>query len=236
MTTSDSLRYQRQMGTITEDEQQRLSLAHVAVVGCGGLGGYVIEMLGRVGVGRLTVVDGDCFDESNLNRQILATVETVDKSKAEEAMRRMSVVNPQVIVRALKETMTADNSTRLLQGCDLLVDAVDNIKTRFILQEAAQKMGIPMVHGAIAGWYGQVSVIFPGDPGCRAIYPDPDSVGLETELGNPAFIPAVIAGIQTAEAVKVLLRKEGVLKNSLLHVDLLHHRFEVLSLLKSTEC
>lgn len=234
MTTNSSLRYQRQMGTITEDEQRRLSLAHVAVVGCGGLGGYVIEMLGRVGVGRLTVADSDCFDESNLNRQILATVETVGKSKAEEAVERMSVVNPQVIVKALEETITADNSTRLLQGCDLLIDAVDNIKTRFILQEAAQEMGIPMVHGAIAGWYGQVSVIFPGDPGCRAIYPEPDSTGLEAELGNPAFTPAVVAGIQAAEAVKVLLRKEGVLQNRLLHIDLLHSMFEVLSLSKPT--
>ena len=148
-------RYIRNMNALTKEENERLQDFRVCVVGCGGLGGYVVEMLGRIGIGHLTVVDSDGFEESNLNRQLYSDTVVLGKSKVEVARERMKLVNPLVEVHDLQVRLTEDNARDLIRGHDAVVDALDNRETRLVLQTAAEELGIPMVHGAIAGWYGQ---------------------------------------------------------------------------------
>ncbi len=223
-------RYIKNMNMLSKEENERLGDFKVCVVGCGGLGGYIIEFLGRLGIGHITVVDGDFFDETNLNRQILSEVETIGKSKALTAQKRMKQVNPLIEVTPITERISEENAHEVLKGHDLIIDAVDRINTRFLLQDTASKLNIPLIHGAIAGWYGQVSTIFPGDKTLDKIYPSKDGNGLESELGNPSFTPALVASIEVSEALKVLLGKGEFLRKKLLYIDLLDHDYVVMEL------
>lgn len=223
-------RYIKNMKMLSKEENEKLAEFKVCVVGCGGLGGYIIEFLGRLGIGHITAVDGDFFDETNLNRQILSEVETIGKSKALTAQKRMKQVNPLIEVTPITERISEKNANEVLKGHDLIIDAVDRINTRFLLQETASKLSIPLIHGAIAGWYGQVSTILPGDNTLDKIYPSKDGSGLESELGNPSFTPALVASIEVSEALKVLLDKGELLRNKLLYIDLLEHDYVVMNL------
>lgn len=223
-------RYIRNWNAITPEENSRLGRCRVCVVGCGGLGGYIIEMLGRIGVGHITAVDGDVFEESNLNRQLLSTINTLGRSKALCAKERMSIVNPLIEVLPVVETLDRENGGRILGGSQLVIDALDNPETKLLLQELAGEQNIPLIHGAIAGWYGQVTVIFPGDKTLDKVYNDRNKKGVEKELGNPPFTPANIASIQVSEAIKLLLGRGGLLRNKILLVNLLELEFSVIEL------
>lgn len=223
-------RYSRNQNTITEQECLVLQKAKVLVVGCGGLGGHIIEHLGRIGIGYITAVDKDIFDETNLNRQLLSTEALIGNAKAEAAVARMRAVNSEVKVHGRVCRVTRENAKDILGDHDIVIDALDNIESRMILEATCQDVGIPLIHGAIGGWYGQVSVIMPGKPILENIYGDIQDQGLEEELGNPSFTPGVIAGIQAAECVKVLLNKEGALKGRILTVDLQNLEFDILEI------
>ena len=220
-------RYNRNLGTVSAEEQQLLKTKSVCVAGCGGLGGTVIENLVRIGTGRITAIDGDVFEESNLNRQVLSNEADIGRPKAEEAAEQMKVINSEVTVRPVVEFVKADNARRLVAGHDVVVDALDNISSRKILEAACEAEGIPLVHGAIAGWNGQVAVIMPGDRIIEMIYSGDEDKGSERETGNPAFTPAVIASMEAAEVIKLLLGREGVLRNRMLMADLLNHQYEI---------
>lgn len=223
-------RYQRNMSALSPEENQKLKDFHVVVVGCGGLGGYLIEMLARLGIGTLTVIDGDVFDETNLNRQLLSTEENLGMPKVQAALERIVSVNSQTKVIPIYGLLTGDNGLKIVSGKDLVFDALDNVHTRLTLETLCETAGVPMVHGAIAGWFGQVAVVMPGDRTLHSILPEDVNKGIETELGNPAFTPALVASIEVAEGLKVLLGREGVLRNKLLTIDLLSQEYEILSL------
>ena len=223
-------RYVKNMNMLSKEENERLREFNVCVVGCGGLGGYIIEFLGRLGIGKITAIDGDSFEETNLNRQILSDTISLGKSKAVTAQNRMKLVNPLINLTPVVEELSKENAEEILKGHDLIVDAVDSINTRFLLQEITAKLNIPLVHGAIAGWYGQVSTILPGDKTLEKIYPSRDGRGIENDLGNPSFTPALVASIQVAEALKVLLGKGGILRNKLLYIDLLEQEYVIMTL------
>lgn len=159
-----SRRYSRNMTTISRQEQELLKEKSVCVVGCGGLGGGVIEALARMGVGHMTLVDGDCFDVTNLNRQVFSNEKNIGCSKACEAARQIEEINSEIDIKARDVMLDGDNAASLVKDHDVVVDALDNISARRILEEACEEEGIPLVHGAIAGWTGQVAVI---TPGCR---------------------------------------------------------------------
>jgi len=218
-------RYTRNIGTLTEEENILLFSKRVCVVGCGGLGGYVIESLGRIGVGNITAIDNDVFEESNLNRQITSEIELLGKSKAIAAKDRMNRVNPSVNVNALHLRLDADNAVSLLAGHDVVVDALDSIATRRILQSVCEELEIPIVHGAIGGWFGQVSVINPGDKTFDKIYPSSVEHGIEKSFGNPSFTPAVVGSIQACETIKLLIGRGEILSKKVLSIDLLHQDY-----------
>lgn len=221
-------RYKRSIGTLSKQEHMRLVDSRVCVVGCGGLGGYVIELLGRMGVGELTAIDYDTFEEHNLNRQLLSIENNIGMSKARAAVERMRDVNSEVKVRAVEAALDECNSLEMVKGHDVVVDALDDIGTRMLLQKSCEKVGVPLVHGAIAGWYGQVCTIFPGDRTLERIYSAPDAEGIEKETGNPSFSPAHIASLQVSEAIKVLTGKGELLRNKVLFIDMLSNEYEVI--------
>lgn len=225
-------RYQRNVSTLSVTEQERLGACRVAVIGLGGLGGGVCELLARIGIGDLVLVDGDCFDETNLNRQLLSTETLVGMSKARAARSRIEAVNSQVRVTAIEDFLTPENSRSILEECDLVVDCLDSITARFLLSGAAKEMGIPMVSGAIAGTFGQVTVLFPEDPGLERIYGDTSGSGrgIEQELGNLSYTALFVASIQASETVKVLLNRGNCLRNRLLIVDLMALSFDIIEL------
>ena len=218
-------RYERNAPAITPDEQKTLSQKRVIVAGCGGLGGYIIEFLGRVGVGHITAVDGDVFVKSNLNRQLLSSQQTLGRPKSECAKERMSIVNPEITLTPVNEFITEENVDALISGHDAIVDALDNGKTRLLIAAAARKAGIPFISGAIGGWYGRIIVLYPSD--------NADFLwqGESTQsMGNPCFTAAHTASVQSAETVKVLLNRPGIIRGKLLELDLLNARWDEIPL------
>ena len=231
-------RYSKNIGVITEEEQQLLSQKAVCVIGCGGLGGGIIENLVRFGVAKLTVVDCDVFDVTNLNRQVLCNEGNIGKAKAVEAAEQMKGINSGVQITPVQTKITEENCRQIIAGHDLVIDAVDSINTRLILEDTCEKENITLIHGAIGGWSGQVGVVRPGERLISKIYSsqinaddhnsgDADA-SVDTSSGNPSFTAAVVSAIQSAEAIKVLLHKEEALYNKLLMIDLMEHSYEVI--------
>ena len=223
-------RYLRNLGAITEKEQELLSGSSVAVIGCGGLGGSVIANLVRLGVGHITAVDMDSFDESNLNRQLLCTVDNIGLPKAEVAERFAAAVNPEIELKGVNARFDEDSAAEILRGASLVIDALDNIESRRVLAGACDALGLPLIHGAIRSWYAQVAVLPAGgvERGIRAIYPNEAAAEDKSCL---AFTPSVCAGIQCAEAVKLLLGRGTELVDSLMFVDLLNSECEIIPLI-----
>lgn len=214
-------RYLRNYDAISEAEQESLAINRVLVVGCGGLGGMVIECLARIGVGHLRVVDGDLFEASNLNRQILCSTMNLNRPKTLAAKQRVMAINPLVEVDAVQADFTAENAAVLLADCDVAVDCLDNIPSRLLLQQAAKTAGVPLVHGTVAGWFGRICVIQPGEDLLNLLYPDVgDAQGEELQMGALSFTAALTASWQAAETVKLLLGKPG-LQGETLEVNLL---------------
>ena len=214
-------RYQRNLGTIGFEGQLALLRATVGIVGAGGLGGWIIEGLARMGVGRLIVIDGDVFEDNNLNRQMLATEGSLGRPKAQVARARVARVNAAVEVVAHHLRVDEAQMVELLRGADVLVDALDALPTRLELQRAARILERPLVHGAIAGYVGQVMTILPGDPGLTALYGEghvPER-GIETQWGNPAATPMLVAAWQVQEVVKLLTGRGELLRGRLLFMD-----------------
>lgn len=226
-------RYARNMRTCSLEDQAALLRARVGVVGLGGLGGTVAEVLARMGVGRLTLLDGDRFEDSNLNRQLLSTVEGLGQLKSEAARVRVGRINPSVDVTALSEFVTAENAVAVLGGCNVVVDCLDNLRTRFVVEEACRRIGCPLVSAAVAGASGHITTIFPEDKGLRLIYGEPEQLplkGAEASLGTLPYAVVFLATLECAEVVKVILKKGSLLRHKLLVADLMDGIVEVMNL------
>ncbi len=218
-------RYLRNMETISLEEQLELSKTRVAVVGAGGLGGNVVLLLARLGIGQLVVLDYDIFDETNLNRQALCHANSLGKSKSGEAVEMVTSVNPAVEVFPYQTKMDASNALEVLADVRVVVDALDNIPDRFVLEDVCKKLSVPLVHGALAGFEGRVMTIFPGDPGLKHLYGNESgssdrSKNPESVLGVPAPTPSLIATLQVMEVVKIILNRGKIFRNVMVHVDL----------------
>lgn len=219
-------RYQRNRQTITVENQLLLCRSRAVIIGSGGLGGYLVEELARLGVGNLVVVDPDIFEEHNLNRQILSSPALLGRPKAEVAAARVGEINPAVSVTALQTAFSRENGQEILAGAHVVLDGLDSIATRLELAEICRELSIPLVHGAIGGWYGQVASQLPGDDISPSLFGNwSESRGVETRLGNPSFTPAVVASLQVAEACKILLGEGETLRHRMVYVNLLHMEF-----------
>lgn len=213
--------FERHLGLLDHAAQKKLQEAKVAVYGCGGLGGYVVELLARVGVGSLLLFDPDVFTESNLNRQLYATRQTLGQSKSAEAAKRVRLIRPQCEAVAVSSDFRAVERGGL-DGVDIAMDCLDSIKARMDLAQLCTQCQVPLVHGAVYGWYGQVGIKKPGDDLFERLYPSAHGQQQETARVVPvfSFTVACIASIQAAETVKLILGEPSLLHNQFVHIDL----------------
>lgn len=223
-------RYLRNLDVISPEEQLTLAKSQIAVIGAGGLGGNVILLLARMGIGCMVVVDLDVFEETNLNRQALCTIKSLGNPKAGEAVSAVAAVNPGVKVIPHEIKLIPSNVERILAGSDVVVDALDNVPDRLLLQEAAEKLGIPLVHSALAGFEGWIMAIFPGDSGLKDIYGEEkerynNAESPQAILGIPGVTPSLIATMQVMEVIKIILKRGNIIRNRMLHIDLEHGSF-----------
>ena len=221
-------RYERNIGAISEAEQEKLRQSRVLIVGCGGLGSTVLMHLLRVGVGHITVVDGDVFDETNLNRQLLCTTANIGTPKVLAAVDYAALIAPDAKLRAVQTTLGEDNADELLRGHGLAVDALDNVPSRKILAAACDRAGVPLVYGAISGFAAQTGVFMPGEAArlMDTLYPSEAA----RDKSCLSFTPGVCASLQSAQAVKLLLGKPCELDGRLLYTDLLFDEWQYIDL------
>jgi len=217
-------RYVRNIPALTEEECAALQHKRVLVVGCGGLGGHILDQLARIGVGFLRLVDGDVFEETNLNRQLLSRIPLLGVSKAKAAAIHVAEVNPLVDVDAVEVFLTADNVLHLIDGCDIVLDALDNIPSRRTLAAACAGAGIPYVYGAIQGWVAQAGISMPGDGLIETLFPDNIVIRDKSVL---SFTPALCAAMQVSLCVR-LLTGRSVETGTVLYFDLLNQEFETI--------
>ncbi|MBQ3193191.1 MAG: HesA/MoeB/ThiF family protein [Oscillospiraceae bacterium] len=217
-------RYIRNIPALTEQECAVLRTKKIAVIGCGGLGGHLIDLLARIGIGAILAVDGDVFEESNLNRQLLSEVSLLGKSKAEAALQRIARINPNVQAEAAVQFLDQDNALSLIAGCDAVLDALDNIPSRRILASACEQAGIPYVYGAIQGWVAQAAVSIPGDHLIHSLYPEQILIRDKSAL---SFTCALCASMQASLCVK-LLTGRPVETGTVYYFDLLNQEFETI--------
>lgn len=219
-------RYERNLPALTEEACQILRKKRVLVVGCGGLGGHIIDQLARIGVGFLRVVDGDVFEASNLNRQLLSSVPLLGISKAKAAADHIARVNPDVAVETAEAFLSESNAESLLENCDIVMDALDNIPSRRILAAACEKANIPYIYGAIQGWVAQAAISMPGDHLIDTLYPEEIEI---TDKSVLSFTPALCASMQVCLCVK-LLTGLPVETGTISYFDLLNQEFEQISI------
>jgi len=221
------------MPEVGEEGQIRLLESRVLLVGAGGLGSPAALYLAAAGVGTLGVVDDDVVERSNLQRQILHADDRAGTSKVESARRTLAGLNPQVVVEGFEERLTSANVERLFAGWDVVVDGSDNFPTRYLVNDACVRLGLPNVHGSIYRFEGQITVFHPsreGRPGpCyRCLYPEPPPPELApscAEAGVLGVLPGVVGTLEAVETVKLLLGIGDPLIGRLLHYDALRQRF-----------
>lgn len=219
-------RYARNIPALTEEECRTLQKKRVLVVGCGGLGGHIIDQLARIGVGFLRVVDGDVFEASNLNRQLLSEAALLGASKAIAAADRIRRVNPSIQVETVAEFLGQENAAQIIAGCDVVLDGLDNVESRLILASACKDAGIPYIFGAIQGWVAQAAISMPGDDLIKKLYPEGTVIRDKSVL---SFTPALCASIQVALCTKLLIGRD-VENGTIFYFDLLNQEFETIPL------
>ena len=208
----------RQMSIVTRSEQERFKDAKITVIGCGGIGGETIEMLARMGIGELVLVDKDAFDLSNLNRQTLATITDLGIDKSAVAKEKVRLINPYVKVTTFNEHVDGTNIEKVIGDSDIVIDALDNVLTRVIVSRTAKEKGIPYIHGAIHGTLGQITVFLPNSEKTYEEMFNLPSVGKELDdetidalknvtSGVPPVIgptPNLIGCLEAFEAYKII--------------------------------
>lgn len=226
-------RYFRNMKSFTATDQAILLKSTATIVGLGGLGGTVTEILARTGIGALNLIDGDVFEESNLNRQYLCRENLISTPKADAAAKRVKEINSSVAVSHYRNYLDEDNAQEIIKDSDVIIDCLDSLTGRFILEKASKKAGCRLVSAAVAGSYGHITTIFPEDPGLKLIYGDPRNApekGAETSLGALSFCVSLVASLEASEAIKIILGKGSLLRNKLLLIDLDGNTFETMQL------
>lgn len=239
LTEEELLRYNRQMiiPDIGEEGQQKLKGAKVFVAGVGGLGSISSYYLTAAGIGQLTIVDRDKVDYSNLNRQLIHWTNDVGRWKTDSGLRKLQNLNPHCSIRAIQAEVSEDNCLELIGDCALIVDAMDNMKTRRILNSASIRLGIPYIYGGVHQLDGLASVFIPGETPClECVFP---SHAIESDPAPPGIlgpVPGVIACIQSIEAVKLILGIKGLLTGRLLCFCGLDMTFREFKISRNPDC
>ncbi len=219
--------------------QLKLKKAKVCVVGLGGLGSTIATQLAAIGIGHLRLVDRDVIEESNLQRQYLYNFDLIGFPKVEAAVKRLKRLNPYVEFEPLPFSFNEHNADEILNGMDVVVDGLDNMNTRYAINRACVRLGIPYVFGAAISTYGNASTIIPRETAClECFYGKLDDSLLPTcaTVGVHPSILGVVASIEVAETVKILLKRQPSLKNKLLYCDVSFMRFEEIAVARLENC
>jgi sulfur-carrier protein adenylyltransferase/sulfurtransferase len=243
LTSEQRSRYSRHLliPEVGEDGQQRLLDGRVLLVGAGGLGSPAALYLAAAGVGTLGIVDADVVDESNLQRQIIHATDRLGEPKVLSAKRTIEALNPDVRVRPYEERLTSENVDRILgEGWDVIVDGADNFPTRYLVNDASVWHGIPVVHGSIFRFEGQVTVFSPGAGPCyRCLFPQPPPPELApscAEGGVLGVLPGIIGSLQANEALKLILDRGDTLAGRLLLFDALGTTLDEVTVRRDSHC
>jgi molybdopterin/thiamine biosynthesis adenylyltransferase len=237
LTKNDLARYERQIlyADFGEEGQKKLKRSHVVVAGLGGLGCSASLYLTCAGIGHVTLIDCDRVELSNLNRQILHYEEDIGEGKPFSAAQKLAKLNSSVEVTPVFNEITEHNAREIIKGANLVIDGMDNIKTRFILNKACVAEGIPFVHGGVHGLFGEVTTIIPGRTPCLAcIFPEvPQKKGIFPVFG---VTPALIAILQVTEAIKLLAGFGSLLTGKMLYFNGDTMDFTYTNLVKNQNC
>ena len=224
-------RYQRHLSLpeVGEEGQLKLLDAKVLLLGAGGLGSPAALYLTAAGVGTIGIIDMDVVDESNLQRQILHNVDRVGDRKVDSAKKTLTALNPDVNVVTYDARLGADNIMEILDGYDVVVDGADNFPSRYLLNDASVKLGIPVVHGSIFRFEGQVTVFDPKNgPTYRDMLPEPPPAEFApscAEAGVLGVLPGIVGSIQALETIKLILGLGEGLSGRLVAFDALDMTF-----------
>ena len=220
--------------------QQRLLNSRVAVVGAGGLGSPAIMYLAAAGVGTIGIIDDDDVELSNLQRQILHGSEDIGLPKTQSAMETANEINPEPVIETHQVRLAADNAEEILRGYDVVIDGTDNLATRYLLNDASIRLRIPVVHGSVFRFEGQVSVFAPYEGPCyRCLFPEPppaDLVPSCAEAGVFGVVPGVIGTMQATETIKIILGLGSPLVGRLVTYDALEQDTHTVRLQRNPEC
>jgi molybdopterin-synthase adenylyltransferase len=236
LTSRELERYQRQIMIhgFGQQGQEKLKKARVFLAGAGGLGSPAALYLAAAGIGSMRIIDIDTVDLSNLNRQVLHWTSNIGERKIDSAKYKLTQLNPEVEIEAIQTRITAENAGDLVSGCDMILDAVDNLATRYVLNLYAQKQKIPLFHGAVAGFEGRAMTILPGRSAClMCLY---RGVSLSQKSPVLGASPAVIAGIQVSEVIKFITGIGKLLTDRFLVYDGLNMRFAEIAVSRDPSC
>jgi len=236
LTPSERERYDRQImiGEVGQEGQEKLKRSRVVIAGAGGLGSPIALYLIAAGIGMIRLIDHDRVVLSNLNRQVLHWEEDIGRKKIDSARTKLRSLNSAVEVETIAESITEGNVSQLVDGCEVIVDAMDNLLTRYILNRCAIEKRIPFFHGAVHGFEGRVMTIIPGETAClRCTYRGPVP---EEKFPVIGVAPAVIGGIQATEVIKYIVGIGKLLTNRLLLYDGLKLTFSEFTVKKNPNC
>ena len=242
LTADQKSRYSRhvRLPEVGEAGQLRLLESRVLLIGAGGLGSPAALYLAAAGVGTLGVVDDDVVDASNLQRQVIHNIERIGMAKTDSARETITALNPDVKVETHRERLMAANALDIMRDYDVVVDGGDNFPTRYLINDAALLLDVPVVHGSIFRFEGQVSVVSPWDGPCyRCLHPSappPEVAPSCAEAGVLGVLPGVIGSIQAMETIKLLLGIGDTLVGRLLVYDALEQDFASVNLRRDPEC
>ncbi|WP_317895274.1 HesA/MoeB/ThiF family protein [Pyrofollis japonicus] len=212
-------RYSRQLPLLGEEGQRKLRNTKVLVAGVGGLGSIEAIYLAAAGVGKIVLVDKDVVEPSNLNRQILHWTDDIGKAKPLSAAEKLKKLNPNVEVEAITAEITRENVEELLRGVDIVIDGLDNWETRFIIDEAAYRLGKPYVHAGIYGFQGQVTVIVPSETSCLRCLLPPKLRTPQQQIPALGSVVGIVGSIAATELIKLVTGIGEVAKGKMIVVD-----------------
>ena len=234
LSDSEKLRYLRQLN-VRGWNQEKLKSTEVIIVGVGGLGSVSALFLTAAGIGKLRLCDGDRVEYTDLNRQILYSEESVGKMKVLEAKKRLALLNPHVEIEPVPEFMNSKNVDDMTKSSDLIVDGLDNIESRFILNKQSVKMKRPYIYGAVQGWEGFVGIFHPPYTACLACFLAQD-VTITDEIPVSGVMPGMIGVLQATEVLKFIMSVEGTLLNRLLVYDSQNLTCDIVETEKNPNC
>lgn len=223
------LRYLKNLNTLTESDQLKITKTNVLVIGLGGLGGFVVDFLSRLGVQKIKLVDFDIFDTSNLNRQLLSTEKNIGSFKVFEAKKYINSVNSNIEVEVFCSKFEECDFNFLFKYVNVVFDCSDNIETKLSIEKQCQLFQIPLIYGAVGGYFGQIACIMPGYPILKKIYPKESINGIENKLGNLCFIVSIVASLQVSLFTKLILNTNNNNISGFYYIDIENYEIQWIS-------